>query len=344
MTGLAAVTAWMDNAALRSEQRSAPSPVLIYWLLFTGSALAHVSEYLLGGLLAPVSLVLATISCVTCGCGWLLARSVFREDQDVEPWTIGVVGALFGLVVFVEYAALWGWGDAALVKVVGSIASLLSSTVLVLTLLEAIQGFKTKTTGAERRFRAAFLVGYCGLLLTGVALFRSQIDWPLLAIWKAPAQALCAVAAVGGATAATWYRLGHPLNTTKSRTGASDPAVAEADQQVVSAVEDLLRLDHLYRDPGLRVGDLAERLGQPEYKISRAITRGLGASNFNQLINGYRIDDAKSRLADRSLDHLSILVIAMDSGFASIGPFNRTFKQQVGITPGAFRTASKKAA
>ena len=343
MTSLATVTARMGDAAPRRLRARAPHPVLIYWMFFAGSALAHISEYLIGDLAAPVTLFLATVSCVTCGFGWLLARSIFRENGQVEPWAIGVVAALFALVVFVDYAILFGWGEAAGVKMVRSIASLLSSTVLILTLLEAIQGFRSETTGAERRFRTAFLAGYCSILFTGVALFQSQIDWPLLAVWQAPVQALCALIAVGGATAAAWYRLGHPLTEGKPRRGAVAPNDDEVDPHIVSAVQGLLEEEHLYRDPALRVADLATRLGQPEYKVSRAITRGLGASNFNQLINRHCIDDSKRRLHDRANDDLSILVIAMDSGFASIGPFNRTFKQLVGTTPGAFRAASKQA-
>ncbi len=38
---------------------------------------------------------------------------------------------------------------------------------------------------------------------------------------------------------------------------------------------------------------------------------------------------------------LSILEIALDSGFASIGPFNRAFKEMTGQTPRAFRAAGR---
>ncbi|MEM8546929.1 MAG: helix-turn-helix domain-containing protein [Pseudomonadota bacterium] len=36
----------------------------------------------------------------------------------------------------------------------------------------------------------------------------------------------------------------------------------------------------------------------------------------------------------------SILAVAMDSGFASLGPFNRAFKQDTGVTPSQFRRAA----
>jgi AraC-like DNA-binding protein len=51
------------------------------------------------------------------------------------------------------------------------------------------------------------------------------------------------------------------------------------------------------------------------------------------------VAEAKGRLADPRSDHLSILTIALDCGFASIGPFNRAFKAETGMTPMQFRKA-----
>lgn len=44
--------------------------------------------------------------------------------------------------------------------------------------------------------------------------------------------------------------------------------------------------------PKPNVGSLAELLGAPYYKVSRAITRVLGCDNFDQYINRYRIEFA----------------------------------------------------
>ena len=40
---------------------------------------------------------------------------------------------------------------------------------------------------------------------------------------------------------------------------------------------------------------------------------------------------------------MPILTIALDSGFQSLGPFNRAFKAETGMTPSAYRrsTASR---
>jgi AraC-like DNA-binding protein len=70
--------------------------------------------------------------------------------------------------------------------------------------------------------------------------------------------------------------------------------------------------------------------------VSRAITGVLGYPNFNQPINHKRVEDAKRVLADPACNW-SVLAIAMDSGFGSIGPFNRAFKIETGMTASEFR-------
>ena len=95
--------------------------------------------------------------------------------------------------------------------------------------------------------------------------------------------------------------------------------------------------DRLFLDPDLKVASLARRLREQDYRVSRAITLGLGERNFNRFINRYRIDHASALLSDPAQAGASILDIALESGFASIGPFNRAFKEQTGLTPRAFR-------
>ena len=45
----------------------------------------------------------------------------------------------------------------------------------------------------------------------------------------------------------------------------------------------------------------------------------------------------KAALSDPSQRDVQVLTIAMDAGFQSIGPFNRAFKADTGMTPTEFR-------
>jgi AraC-like DNA-binding protein len=40
-------------------------------------------------------------------------------------------------------------------------------------------------------------------------------------------------------------------------------------------------------------------------------------------------------------EDLPILTIALDSGYGSIGPFNRAFRQRYGMTPTEYRAAAR---
>src|SRR5262249_27642144 len=54
-------------------------------------------------------------------------------------------------------------------------------------------------------------------------------------------------------------------------------------------------------------------------------------------VNGYRISWAKAALADPANGRLPILTIAYDAGFASLAPFNRAFRAEVGQSPRDYR-------
>lgn len=92
-----------------------------------------------------------------------------------------------------------------------------------------------------------------------------------------------------------------------------------------------------YRTSSLTITLLAEQLDTPEHRLRALINRQLGHRNFSSFLNGYRISEAKARLADRDLVDLPILTIAMDLGYGSLAPFNRAFRSETGVTPSDFR-------
>ena len=93
----------------------------------------------------------------------------------------------------------------------------------------------------------------------------------------------------------------------------------------------------VYREPGLTIQSLAEKLATPEHRLRALINQKLGHRNFSSFLNGYRITEARTKLADRDLVDLPILTIAMDLGYNSLAPFNRAFRAETGITPSEYR-------
>ncbi|HUN52298.1 MAG TPA: helix-turn-helix domain-containing protein, partial [Candidatus Sulfotelmatobacter sp.] len=109
------------------------------------------------------------------------------------------------------------------------------------------------------------------------------------------------------------------------------------DDKLIGALERLMRGERIYRQEGLTIGALALKLGLPEYRARRLINQGLGYRNFNAFLNKYRIDEAAAALADPTQAEVPVLTIALDAGFQSLGPFNRAFKAETGLTPSEFR-------
>jgi AraC-like DNA-binding protein len=109
------------------------------------------------------------------------------------------------------------------------------------------------------------------------------------------------------------------------------------DTRLLAALRRLMEHDRAYREEGLSIGGLAGKLGIPEHGLRRLINRRLRYRNFNAFLNRYRLDDVTAALADPAQEAVPILTIAIDAGFQSLGPFNRAFKAQTGMTPSEFR-------
>jgi len=127
---------------------------------------------------------------------------------------------------------------------------------------------------------------------------------------------------------------------------ASAPVAAEAavDQKLVDALMRLMADERIYRHDNVTIGSLATRLAIPEYRLRRLINQRLGYRNFNVFLNEHRIAEAKVALADPAQAEVPVITIAMDAGFQSLGPFNRAFKADTGVTPSEYRRLKASAA
>lgn len=118
---------------------------------------------------------------------------------------------------------------------------------------------------------------------------------------------------------------------------SAPPAPDPAEERLVITLQRLMQDERAYRSEDLTVASLAARLAVPEYRLRRLINQRLGHRNFNAFVNGFRLDEARGALADPARRDLPVLTIALEAGFQSIGPFNRAFKAETGLTPTEFR-------
>ena len=118
-----------------------------------------------------------------------------------------------------------------------------------------------------------------------------------------------------------------------------DLAEQEMHNALLGAME-----NRAYARTGLTIRQLADELGWPEHQLRALINSRLGYKNFSTFLNGYRIDEARGRLADPKDARVQILTIALDAGFASLPPFNRAFREATGMTPSDYRREKLKPA
>ncbi|MEM1342588.1 MAG: helix-turn-helix domain-containing protein, partial [Pseudomonadota bacterium] len=124
---------------------------------------------------------------------------------------------------------------------------------------------------------------------------------------------------------------------------AEKPVTFAPDGPLLTRLQALMA-EGIWREEGLTIGGLATRLGMPEHRLRRAINQGLGFRNFSSFINAARIEAAKEILSDPEREAVTVLEIAYQVGFASLGPFNRAFRAETGCAPTEFRRDALDAA
>jgi AraC-like DNA-binding protein len=105
------------------------------------------------------------------------------------------------------------------------------------------------------------------------------------------------------------------------------------DEILAERLVALMRHEAPYRKPAFNREELASMLKVSEQILSRVLNQQIG-KNFNEFINEFRLEEAKSRLVNESGP---INIVAYGVGFNSIASFNRVFKQSLGMSPTQYR-------
>lgn len=271
---------------------------------------------------------------------WLLSRLLFRKKKDSGPKIVYVVPVVISIeAIDALITPVGGHGLAnEAVRVFDNAASMVCIAAIVFVWYEILCGYKEIRSAPERRFRVAFMTGFS--LLVGITILWASgaSNDSFAANWNAALLTTCAFIALGGSRIAIQYRL-NKLREKSTRCDSKHLAQSDEEtsnwiaQRMLEAIKD----ENLLTRPNLKVAEFAEQIGEQEYKVTRCITNRLQYRNFNHFLNSYRIDRAKRIFKDPDNNHLTIATIAYDSGFNSLGPFNRAFRQFTGMTPREFR-------
>jgi len=186
-----------------------------------------------------------------------------------------------------------------------------------LTFLEALRGWSPHLPRPERRMRIAYMAIFAGCVLATTVTGALARTWPMATELGVLAVSACSMAMIVFTHAALRHRRRVPMPLQAGPMVASRPARAfDAEEaRLAEALRYQMEVLEVYREPELKVADIASRLGTAEHRLSRLITQGLGEKNFNQLINRHRIAHACRSLAEAG-SPASILEISARCGLA----------------------------
>ncbi len=127
----------------------------------------------------------------------------------------------------------------------------------------------------------------------------------------------------------------HQVVITPERKNRVERLSADASNEILLALERALAVDKVFLNPTLSAKDLAKILRISQSNLSYIINHSF-KRNFRDLINDYRVEEAKLKLNDSTLKHMSILGIALESGFNSEASFYRIFRKNTGLSPNEY--------
>jgi AraC-like DNA-binding protein len=290
------------------------------------------------------SLILLTLASGGPVIFWLWARAAFDDDFVLRNWH----GALWAAMAGTELLVAGGIVDWPVPGQGLDRAVLVASVGLgLLAVVQTLATWRADMVEGRRRLRLAVLIGTSAYIAITSFLNFSPTE-------LASGSSIASVAGAFGVctlvSLAAWNLLqaaggpeGARLRPAAEIIGAVPAQVSEAQNRPViepallRRLEKLMVVERAYRREALTIGALSAELAVPEYRLRQLINEGLGHRNFNAFLNRYRIEEAKVALGDPEQKEVPVLTIAMDTGFQSIGTFNRAFKAATDLTPTEFR-------
>lgn len=124
---------------------------------------------------------------------------------------------------------------------------------------------------------------------------------------------------------------GQMKNGSYQRSGLSDGQAAIYHAQLLTLMEE----KKPYLNGELKASELAQMLDISVNHLSQVLNN-IQQQNFFDFVNGYRIKEVIKKMKAPKNSHLTLLAMALDSGFNSKTSFNTVFKRMTHQTPSAF--------
>jgi AraC-like DNA-binding protein len=277
-------------------------------------------------------LILALGAGATPGMFWLFAKAWFNDEtrlrrSDVALVALSVANALLLQLTFVEKPPIF--------YVSGIVFRIAMFAFAAAGLWAAWRGREGDLVEGRRRLRLR-MIGAVGATVVLIGIVEIAVQQGGAPVWVNTLVGTGIVFLTFAFCATMFGVRQSDLFGPPSRAAGAPPAPGPDDALAAKLIA-FMASDLPHRDETMTIAKLAGLLGEQEYRLRRTINGQLGHRNFAAFLNGYRLAEVKAALADPAQKDVSILTIALDAGFGSLGPFNRAFRDAEGMTPSAFR-------
>ena len=337
--------------------------VHIVFAIFCGSIAMFAAKKLGDEQMGVYGFVVGMGACATCNGFWLVARALFRGSNAISGKHIAAAGGLGLLLIAGQCLGLiqsMAQDELAAIHqsriALYELVNLFSSCMLVLAAWEGCRGL-SKAQGPQLWQRLLFLGSYCSAVLVCTVLVNFAGSPDAIAELGKVLSTICAIQIIIVTQILIYWRfhqtpvqqkteptryiaLRHLDDQVSTKTVCSEKVNVtynQDDQNLAKQIQQVLEQQNMYLQANLKVADLARQMNVSEYRISRIFRHHFNARNFNQFINEMRIKHARGLLEDPVHAQWPILVVGLESGFASVGPFTRAFKSICDMTPNQYR-------
>lgn len=322
----------------------------ILFAIFCGSIAILMTKKLSGNSIGAYQYLIGMGACATCNCYWLLSRSIFRSKNSISIEHVLFAGAI-AILQMLQQGYLFVTTNNLISTNVNSVSQhllgeftiLLSSCVLVLSFWEGCRGFNN-VNKKDKAQRILFLATFGSAVVISKTFAGLSADFPQAQEWVIASLTLFVLI---NTQILIFWRFKTQQVESKNICSISTEEqlnmavenvdISSSELELATQVKNTIVESSLFLQPNLKLADIARKLDEPEYRISKALRHHLKAKNFNQYINELRIEYSKTLLTDLEKQKWPVIVVGMESGFASVGPFTRAFKAMTGCTPNQFR-------
>lgn len=306
--------------------------------VFCASSSMHIAAKFTADYWSPYHHLIGTLAFATCSGYWLFARAFFRKSNPINHHHllfVGLLGSLLILRHLLRFSEkLWqintGWLPV-LTTVLSEAIAILSSGMLILAFWEGYRVLQS-ASATQRKVTTIYLSSFI-ISVVSVMLIAAALPTDLLAgsgrDWLVVFAYLLILTSTHGLIRFRQQQLDQKEKSTDSS--------LQEETSLADQISTLLVEEKRFLEPSLRVADIARELDVPEYRIRAIMLNHFNAKNFNHYVNQLRIEYAKTILSSADKRDWPVLVVGIESGFASAAPFTRAFKEFTGCTPGQYR-------